>query len=127
MMTIEELVTESYRNSKEKGWYDEPDRTFGEEIALIHSEASEALEEHRDGRKANVIYFKDPQPAGVPYDTIEWAAQGHKPEGVGIELADVIIRCADMCGRYGIDLEAVLRIKQAFNRTRPRKHGGKAI
>lgn len=58
---------------------------------------------------------------------LEMAKTGSKPEGVPIELADVIIRVADMCGRYGIDLEAALRIKQVFNRTRPRKHGGKAI
>ena len=34
-------------NAKQHGWWDE-DRTFGEVIALCHSELSEALEAYRD-------------------------------------------------------------------------------
>ncbi|MBR3996408.1 MAG: hypothetical protein IKI97_14170, partial [Clostridia bacterium] len=46
-----------------------------------------------------------------------------KPEGVPSELADAVIRCFDMADYYGIDLEAAIMEKHAFNLTRPYKHG----
>lgn len=56
-LTIPELVKEAYETARSKGWHEEPERTFAEEVALVHSEASEALEEHRDGRDPREIYF----------------------------------------------------------------------
>lgn len=49
------------------------------------------------------------------------------PEGIPSELADVIIRILDMCGKYGIDIGAMIAEKHEFNKTRPYKHGGKVI
>ena len=46
-----------------------------------------------------------------------------KPEGVAVELADAVIRIADLCGYLGIDLDAVISEKMAYNETRPFKHG----
>ena len=43
-----ELEKEIHQNAVEHGWWDEP-RTFGEIVALCHSELSEALEELRVG------------------------------------------------------------------------------
>ena len=68
-------------------------------IALIHSEASEALEGFRADDKAN---FAE-------------------------ELADVIIRCLDLSHGLGIDMGAEITRKLAKNRTRGFKHGGKKI
>lgn len=48
-----------------------------------------------------------------------------KPEGLGSELADIIIRVCDDAGALGIDLAAELRAKLDYNRTRSHKHGGK--
>lgn len=45
-MTISELQQEVHQTAKEHGWWEEPP-SFPEIIALIHSEASEALEEYR--------------------------------------------------------------------------------
>ncbi len=105
-LTISELVKQAHDNATEKGWYDEP-KTFGELIALCHSELSEALEAYRDGFEINKTY--------------EFS------KGIPIELADVVIRIADMCGYYEIDLEAVIKQKMEYNKTRPYKHGGKVI
>ena len=32
-----------------------------------------------------------------------------------------------VCGAYGIDLEAAIGMKMAYNSTRPRRHGGKKL
>ena len=41
------LQAEVGKNAREHGWWDGEERTFGELIALAHSELSEALEEYR--------------------------------------------------------------------------------
>jgi NTP pyrophosphatase (non-canonical NTP hydrolase) len=109
-MTIDQLVKEVHENAKEKGWWDE-ERSFGDIVALIHSEVSEALEEYRNGRFPDEIYYDE---------------KG-KPCGIPSELADIVIRVMDYCGWAGIDLEAAIREKHEYNKTRPHRHGGKVI
>ena len=146
MKTINELIHEAYETGKSKGWHDPGmEKSIGDDIALMHSELSEAFEEHRAGWLPTQIYYQtgvvvqpplpgstDPQvfkvqmlaedmkKAGVTPD-------GKKPEGIPIELADVLIRVFDFCGKHGIDLEAAVLEKMAFNRTRPVRHGGKKL
>lgn len=50
-----------------------------------------------------------------------------KPEGIPIELADILIRIADTCGARGINLTEALRLKMAYNKTRPTRHGDKSL
>jgi NTP pyrophosphatase (non-canonical NTP hydrolase) len=116
----------------EKGWYDD-DRTFGDLIALLHSEVSEALEAFRKwGLSAHVTWVV---PKGGLYDISETTTDEEfrrlgfhaKPEGVGSEFADVLIRLLDMCRRYGIDLDAEYLAKLEYNRTREYRHGGKRL
>jgi NTP pyrophosphatase (non-canonical NTP hydrolase) len=107
--SIGELVKSAHQNAVNKGWYEEP-RTFGDMIALIHSELSEALEDYRIGHNPNKVWYEGKKPCGIP-----------------IELADACIRIFDMCGYFGIDLEKAIREKMAYNATRPQRHGGKRI
>lgn len=106
--TLSEMMTEVYVNNRNKGWFDS-DRTVGDDIALLHSEASEMFEAFRDGKM----------------DT--WYGPGGKPEGFASEAADLLIRLLDTCFRQGVDLEAEYEIKMKFNKTRPARHGGKAV
>jgi NTP pyrophosphatase (non-canonical NTP hydrolase) len=109
-------------NNQEKGWYDD-DRTFGDEIALIHSELSEALEAYRDGGfQDQTRYFEG---EGMEFQLNP--NPNPKPEGVGAELADVLIRLLDTAYRHGIDLDGEMDRKMAYNRTRPYRHGGKLL
>jgi len=112
-ITIANLIAEAHHTAVEHGWWTEP-RTVGDCLALMHSELSEALEEYRKGGKPTEMWFAH-------------TTTGEKPEGVPAELADVIIRIADFCGRYGVDLEAALEAKLAYNRGREHRHGGKRL
>ena len=108
MTGINEVAKEIHENAVAHGWWDE-ERGFPEVLALIHSEVSEALEEHRNGHGATEIYF----------------GALCKPEGIPMELADVIIHVLDYCAYAGIDIENALEVKHEYNKSRPYRHGGK--
>ena len=118
---INDFIRECHHIAKEKGWWDE-ERNDGELIALMHSELSEALEEYRNGHAVDEVYFS----GGARDENGVWH-EGKKPEGIPIELADVVIRMADFCGDMGIDLEQAILTKMAFNETRSYRHGGKVV
>ena|SRR6266487_469189 len=109
-MNIKDLIVNSHKISTEKGWNENGPRPIPELLCLIHSEVSEALEEYRNGSPPTHMYY---------------TGSNDKPEGFPIEIADIVIRIADLCGQYNIDLEKAIEIKQVFNKTRPMRHGGK--
>ena len=115
---LNNLVQKSYENAVKHGWHDQP-RTIGDLICLMHSELSEALEEHRKGKSPQEIYYvsENPMILGAP----------SKPEGIPIELADCIIRIFDFCGKYQIDLDEAIRLKMKYNETRSYRHGNKKV
>ena len=106
-MKISDLIKESHETAVEKGWWDE-ERSLGDQFSNFHAEISEAWEEYRSGSGVAEIYFEGAKPCGLP-----------------IELADVLIRIFDTCGKYNIPLEDALRIKLGYNKTREYRHGGK--
>jgi len=118
MSDINNYINASYENAKSRGWHDKQ-RSIGDFIALMHSELSEALEEHRKGKNPQEIYFvsKNPTILGAP----------NKPEGIPIELADCMIRIFDFCGLHDIDLEKAITLKMEYNKTRPYRHGNKVV
>ena len=50
-----------------------------------------------------------------------------KPEGFIFELADTVIRIADLCGKLDLELDKAIDLKMKFNKTRPYRHGNKNI
>lgn len=69
-----------------------------EKLCLTHSEVSEAMEGHRKGM------MDDKLP--------------HRPM-LEVELADAVIRIADLAGALGLDLGGAIAEKMAFNAVRP--------
>lgn len=118
-LSIEEIAFKAHANAKAKGFWDDEERllAMGEHerevtqwsaavrIALIHSEASEALEELR---------MRDPR---VQYN------EGDKPCGFASELADIIIRVCDLAEWLGIDIAKAVLAKLLYNRSREAMHG----
>lgn len=122
-MNINEIAKEIHENAVAHGWWDE-ERTFGDIIALCHSELSEALEEYRNGRP--MVYADDFDNELIRITDVS-QFDGRKPEGIAVELADCIIRILDYCGHEGIDIEQAIKIKHEYNKSRPYRHGGKVI
>lgn len=91
------------KTATDAGWYKDPatgqeiKRNFGEVVALMHSELSEALEADRKGLMDDKLPHRD---------------------GREVEFADCIIRIMDTAESLGFDLAGAIIEKNAFNRQR---------
>ena len=134
-MNINELAKEVHDNAVAHGWWEKPP-TIPEALCLIHSELSEALEEYREGNP--LIYgtcalaAEDCKYSGV-CDRVGRPGEGEgvdgpcKPEGIAVELADVILPTLDLMAALGVDVDAVVMAKHKYNLGREYRHGGKAL
>ena len=123
---LNELAREIHDNAVAHGWWD-GERSFGDIVALCHSELSEALEEYRT--KKPLAYCESQYTENGMYginEPSDWFIND-KPEGIAVEMIDCIIRILDWCGKEGVDVDALLMAKHEYNKTRPYRHGNKAL
>lgn len=98
---VNELVEKAHGDASEAGWWDDTDltdrHTVPAKLCLIHSEISEAME----GDRKNLM-------------------DDHLPERkmVAVELADAMIRIADLAGAMGLDLGGAVADKMKYNKSR---------
>ena len=98
-LTVEHVCEQAHDYARRAGFYND-DGTHKSggvagQLALIHSEVSEALEAHRFGNL----------------------------KGLAEELADVVIRVADLARALNFDLSWEILHKMAANEARPHRHG----
>lgn len=93
----------AHKTATDAGWYIDPKtgepihRNFGEVVALMHSELSEALEADRKGLIDEKLPHRD---------------------GREVEFADCIIRILDTSAALGLDLAGALIEKNRYNQRR---------
>lgn len=93
----------AHQTASDAGWYRDPQtgetikRNFGEVVALMHSELSEALEADRKGLKDDKLPHRD---------------------GREVEFADCIIRILDTAEYLGLDVAGAMIEKNRFNKQR---------
>lgn len=107
-MTIREWQAAVAANETAHG-FNEGEYNLDQKLLLSVGEIIEAQNEIRAGRGAAEIYYTSEHPG--------------KPEGFPIEVADAVIRLMGICEQTGVDLQNAMELKQAYNLTRPYKHG----
>ncbi len=129
--SLNELADKVHDLAKEKGWYDPP-KSFTEALMKVVGELSEAEDEYAHGNEIAEVYFNNdiygkheyPSNDAVAPD-INFPGTYLKPEGIPVELADVLIRLLDTCAYYGIDIDSAVKLKHDYNKNRSYRHGGK--
>lgn len=93
--TFHEMEDAVYDCNRTNGWFDE-ERSFGADIALLHSEVSEMFEAYRGNAFMDVTPEFETEGRGIkPLP---------KPEGFGSEAADVLVRWLDTSYRRELPL-----------------------
>ncbi len=113
----QEFQKEAFSVASEHGFHkddsEEPDimnLQFEQRLMLIVGEVAEAHDDHRHGRGIQDVFI----------DSVTG-----KPEGIPTELADIVIRVADLAEAYGIDLGSIIEMKMKYNEGREHLHGRK--
>ncbi len=100
---INEIMHECHSRNLEAGWYtnietgERIERNVPEMLCLIHSEISEGLEGHRKNLQDTHLSHR---------------------KMLEVELADAIIRIADLAGYLGFDLGGAYKEKVLYNANR---------
>jgi len=145
-MKLNELRDEIHENAKNKGFYDVvkdgfdtrikvlSHAFFAQQIALIHSELSEAIEVDRLNKKSDMTSFGNLYNGSTPVmlrkldreqddKYYKHLFEEYIKNSIEDELADVIIRVLDLCGYLNINVEKHVEMKMRYNELRECKHG----
>lgn len=132
-MEISTLQEESWRIAEDKGFHEARDSNTAIALSLIHSEVSEALEADRSGwddvELAGDLHYQagkaETEGEEELAELLEEAGEEIMPDTIGEELADIMIRVADLAEEENVDLQQEVEKKMSINEDREEMHGGK--
>jgi hypothetical protein len=108
---INALTERAYAIVKAKGFSFNKDNHFEvlAKMGLVAEELGEAITAYRETGDVHNVRFEGPD---------------GKPEGVPIELVDIMIRCMTMLHQFGhADVARLIEMKLRYNETRAFRHG----
>lgn len=109
-MDLYDVQVGAWSHAEKKGFHKVQDEmpswrhSIFTKLALITTEVAEATEEVRTALTSDDL----------------------SASGFGSELADIVIRVADLAHCTGVNLDEAVLSKMKVNRTRPHLHGGKS-
>ncbi len=110
---LNQLTEEAYAVAKSVGFHSSGNVNIPASIANLHAELSELFEAWRRQ------YLDKPcDKADKMLEPLTAAEE---------EIADIILRAFDFAAELKIDVAKAVRIKSAYNRTRPYRNGGKLV
>ena len=117
-MELARIAEEVHKLAWQKGWHseDEDEDAFVERMCNnLHDEICELHEAWRNNRLGSSCDKADAM-----------LARGLRPlTNLEEELADIVIRVLDNALKLGVNIEAAVEAKHAYNCTREPRHGGK--
>lgn len=112
---INKLAENIHQDCIDKGYYKRK-REVPELLCLIHSELSEALEADRKERHCTLHSAHLESISLAPKEQFNKAYKVFVKGTFDEEMADVFIRCLDLCAFYKIDIETHIKLKMLFNK-----------
>jgi NTP pyrophosphatase (non-canonical NTP hydrolase) len=112
---LESLADHVYGVAKKSGFHSKKTPNVGNFVSNLHSEVSEFWEAYRKNQ-VNKPCDKSPKCEEMGLGTL---TNGEE------ELADILIRVLDTAKTLGINIGRAVHVKDAYNQTRPFKHGNK--
>jgi NTP pyrophosphatase (non-canonical NTP hydrolase) len=109
--TIADWQKEAWKTAESNGFHEKH-----EGISSILSMAVQIINFHEEVSEVWACVKTD------QWKTTKTMLEG-KPQGVAIELADIVLRVLDTCEMNGIDLDEAMHMKNEYNKTRPYMHG----
>lgn len=130
-MDVKDVVRLAHQNSKDHGFWD-GEQNLSEKLMLIVTEVSEACECLRGASRERfpesdfLDAVDDTGFSQYHFDLTHYpdvAFQNNVKDTFPDELADIVIRVADLAGYLGYDLDRHIQLKMEYNASRPKKHG----
>lgn len=97
-LTIKSLIDDAYNIAKKNGMNKSNNLTATDYISSMHIDVNEILKWCISGKSLSEVSFD----------------KNNEPYGLPIDLADLVLKIGEFCGKYNIDLESAIETRLEF-------------